>query len=360
MLKKSRKELDDEIKKKRNDFTTDRLDMSIGEMINLYNDGELIISPEFQRLFRWSEYQKTRLIESILLGIPIPPIFVVQNNDGVWELVDGLQRLSTLFSFFGELKESNEQNNWALTKGDLVEAINGKTYEDLSTFSKISIKRYVFRVEIISSDSDYNIRYELFNRLNTGGTKLSEQEIRNVIHRGISDKFNKFLHEKGSNPEFLKVINISESKEKSLYADELVLRFCSLYKNEKITQLLVKHMNSYMKQKVDETKVDESSLHELGYIFDKTVNLLGKLNNNQIFVPLSRRGGFSPTLYDGIMIGLAYNIYLYENNIEKLNNSIEELKERYQTDEILGSRVHNPKNVMERLKIADEIFRNID
>ena len=69
--------------------------MSFGEIMNLYEDGELVISPDFQRLYRWESYQKSKFIESILLGIPLPPIFVFQDDDNTWELVDGLQRLST-------------------------------------------------------------------------------------------------------------------------------------------------------------------------------------------------------------------------------------------------------------------------
>jgi len=83
------------VSKKRNTLKTDRLDMSFGELINIYSDKELFISPEYQRAFRWSDYQRTRFIESVLLGIPIPPIFVAEDDNGKWEVVDGLQRIST-------------------------------------------------------------------------------------------------------------------------------------------------------------------------------------------------------------------------------------------------------------------------
>src|SRR5262245_44345930 len=79
--------------------------MSIGEMRNAHRDDELDVHPEFQRMFRWTDSQKTRLIESILLGIPIPPIFVAQRKDGVWDVVDGVQRLSTILEFVGQLKD---------------------------------------------------------------------------------------------------------------------------------------------------------------------------------------------------------------------------------------------------------------
>lgn len=97
--------LQEEIDEKSKEIYTDGYPMSIGELISLYKDGELDIRPEFQRFYRWSLLQKSKLIESILLGIPIPSIFVSQRDDGVWDVVDGLQRLATIFEFVGILKD---------------------------------------------------------------------------------------------------------------------------------------------------------------------------------------------------------------------------------------------------------------
>ena len=94
-----------EIDRKRQEIRSDSYSMSIGEWISLYQQGDVEIHPEFQRFFRWTDYQKTSLIESILLGIPIPPIFVSQREDGIWDVVDGLQRLSTIYQFAGILKD---------------------------------------------------------------------------------------------------------------------------------------------------------------------------------------------------------------------------------------------------------------
>jgi len=91
--------LEKEIKKARKEIVSDGYEMSLGEVMNLYKEDELKINPEFQRLFRWDITRKTRFIESILLSIPIPPIFVFQDEDGNWELIDGLQRLSTVLEF---------------------------------------------------------------------------------------------------------------------------------------------------------------------------------------------------------------------------------------------------------------------
>lgn len=120
-----------DIENSRNTLQTDKLDMSFGEIMNMYERDEIIINPDFQRLYRWTDYQKTRFIESVIIGIPIPPIFVAEDSQGRWEVVDGLQRLSTIFSFFGILKNMPEKNNWILGAGDMIQTLDGFTCDTL-------------------------------------------------------------------------------------------------------------------------------------------------------------------------------------------------------------------------------------
>jgi uncharacterized protein with ParB-like and HNH nuclease domain len=90
--------LQNEIDSAQRAVKTDAYQMSVGEIVNMYKDAELIINPNFQRLFRWEAGQKSKLIESMLLGIPLPPIFVFEKEDSKWELIDGLQRISTILA----------------------------------------------------------------------------------------------------------------------------------------------------------------------------------------------------------------------------------------------------------------------
>ena len=103
--------LQEQIEKMSKSIKTDSYQMSIGEIAGLYKDGDLNISPVYQRLFRWDIDQQSTLIESILLQIPIPPIYVFQSEDGKWSLIDGQQRLSTIFKFMGILKKDNNAEN---------------------------------------------------------------------------------------------------------------------------------------------------------------------------------------------------------------------------------------------------------
>lgn len=182
--------LQEEIDVMRKEIRTDSYSMSIGEWISLYEKDEIDIHPEFQRFFRWTDLQKTRLIESILLGIPIPPVFVSQREDGVWDVVDGLQRLSSIYQFAGILtdEDNNQIDPLILTGTKYLPSLEGMKWNDaydldhsLTTAQRLFIKRAKIDVTMIQKESDQIAKYELFQRLNTGGSLATLQEVRNCI-----------------------------------------------------------------------------------------------------------------------------------------------------------------------------------
>jgi uncharacterized protein with ParB-like and HNH nuclease domain len=122
--------LEQQIEERRRNIKTDGYAMSIGELTNIYQEGELDIHPDFQRYFRWSIQQKSDLVESILLGIPLPPISVSQRDNGIWDVVDGLQRLSTIFQLQGVLRDQNGKlvDPLILSRTRYLEALEGKRW----------------------------------------------------------------------------------------------------------------------------------------------------------------------------------------------------------------------------------------
>lgn len=345
--------LENSLKELRNNLTTDRLDMSYGEIINMYESEDLIINPEFQRLFRWKKHQKTRFIESILLGIPTPPIFVAEDKEGKWELVDGLQRLSTVLSFFGLLKNS-EKNDWQLEKGDLVEELEGFDKNSLPLIFQRNIKRAYCRVEIIKWDSQLDMRYELFNRLNTGGSSLTEQEIRNCIFRGNSSVFNDYLNELAQEKDFVTITNVSQNKKDELYLEELVLRFTALYNNfENMEDNLSKFLTMYMKKVTSgELKINYIAMKK---IFKGTIELLRELNIDGIFC--STNNQFSSSYFDGIMVGLAKELEYYKLNKDQIESKVNELKQNRVFSDNMGSNSGGKTRVKKRIEIALQIFK---
>lgn len=345
-------ELQNEIEEKRNSLSTDRLDMSYGEIISMYQNDDLIINPEFQRLFRWNNYQKTRFVESILLGIPTPPIFVAEDKEGKWELVDGLQRLSTIISFFGLLKSpSEEKNKWTLEKAPLISALEGVNIDTLPSLFQRNIKRAYCRVEIIKWDSNIDMRYELFNRLNTGGSSLTEQEIRNCIFRGNGNEFNNFIRELADIPQFVELADISKKKKEELYLDELVLRFLSLKEDyNSMRDNLSEHMTSFME--------NETKYHNLFYDYEKDnfINIISLLYKVGPDVFKATNKQFSSALYDGIMVATNKFYEKYKDNVTALKEKIELLKNDDDYKYNMGSNSGGKGRVQKRISIAIDIF----
>jgi len=225
--------LEKELAEARKDVVTDGYDMSIGEIVSLYRDDELTINPAFQRYFRWDEGRKTRFIESILLGIPIPPIFVFQTEEGSWELVDGLQRVSTLLEFLGELHDAKERKipPSVLDGTKLLPSLAEKSWDGhgtstaLSTAQKLDIRRARMRVEILKRESDPTSKFELFQRLNTGGAELSEQEVRNCTLVMMNPRLHEWLLDLSKYETFHKCISLSAAAKDRQQSVELVVRF---------------------------------------------------------------------------------------------------------------------------------------
>jgi hypothetical protein len=345
------KQLESKLEETRNSLSTDRLDMSFGEIMSMYEREEIIIDPDFQRLFRWDTYQKTRFVESILIGIPVPPIFVAEDELGRWELVDGLQRISTIFSFFGILKSLPEKNNWIMTKGDIASDLENLACKDLPLKFQLNIKRASCRVEIIKWNSAFDMRYELFNRLNTGGSELTDQEIRNAIFRGVSKEFNSFLRRCAELPEFISIIQPTERQLEQLYMDELVLRFCSLFDyKEELSDNISQHMTAYMKIAVSQPK----NIANLERAFIETLKILSPIGK-EVF-----RGSnnvFSTSLYDCVTIGISKYIDRYsKERTDVIIKKIQELKASENFKKASGSASASKSRIMKRIDVADEIF----
>lgn len=348
---KLQQRLIEQITDKRQEVKPDRADMTFGEIINMYINDEIVISPEFQRAFRWEEYRQTRFIESLLLSIPIPPIFVAETKDGVWELVDGLQRLSTVLSFFGKLKVK-EKNNLKLTEGSLIKELEGFTIDTLPERYVLALKRAVCRVEIVRFDSDVEMRYELFNRLNTGGVKLSEQEIRNCIFRGYSNRFNAFIVELSKKKEFKDNISKKDDSKERMYLEELVLRYFTLKNLGTKYQHIQKHMDAYM---LGVSKGDiKFNYEEEEKMFMRVMKKINDLGSDVFRLETLP---FSTSMYDPIMIAFSNNIdYIDKLSKEEIWAKINEMRNdddfRKQTKTSSSSR----SRVVKKIEIANHYF----
>lgn len=233
--------LTEEIASAQRHVRTDAYQMSIGEIVSMYDNNEIIIDPEFQRLFRWNISQKSKLIESLLLGIPLPSIFVFEKEDGSWELIDGLQRVSTILEFMGRLRRVGggieapslleatkylpSLHNAVWEKTDLVPDTPLEEQNEIDKSHQLSIRRARIGVEILKRPSDDQTKFDLFQRLNAGGTQANAQELRNCIMLMVNGVFYRAVKAAAEQTPFQTVISVSEDQIERQRHMELAIRF---------------------------------------------------------------------------------------------------------------------------------------
>lgn len=330
--------LEDEVSKGRQVIHTDAYPMSIGELINIYRDNEIDIHPEFQRQYRWKGYQKSRLIESILLGIPLPSIFVAQRDDGVWDVVDGLQRISTILSFVAELRppEGEEPDVLVLERTPYLASLAGVTWKGengttpLPEELKRAFKREKIDIKIIKRESDENAKFELFQRLNTGGSGLSEQEVRNCLLIMLQRESYIWLKGASDSPEFLECIALSERLTEEKYPMELVLRFFIATNLDTAAEIRESDMGPFITTEMKRLMVDRTfDSHSASQLFTKTFTLLrDTLGDNSFkrYSPTKQKyeGQFSVSLFEFLTSGVASRIQASDTdeNIKAKINTI--------------------------------------
>lgn len=311
--------LQDEISAKASQIYRESYQMSIGELINLYKDEELDIHPEFQRVFRWTEYQKTKLIESIMLNIPIPPIFVSQNEEGVWDVIDGVQRLSTIFEFIGIFKNEKGITTPPLTlqKTDYLPSFEGVKWEcenpelGFTKEQQLRFKRSRIDIIIMKKESDPIAKYELFQRLNTGGTKLSDQEVRNCLMIMTNKNFYEFIIELSKVESFANCLPITDRRIDEQYHVELLLRMLipeyiewdGLVQYSDFAQLLDKETI-----RICDIELNYASIKER---FSETFNLLYRLFEESAFRKYNGTKFSGPVMaaaFQPIATGVYHNI----------------------------------------------------
>lgn len=341
--------LQDEIDKTRQEIRTDGYSMSIGEWISLYEKSEIDIHPDFQRFFRWSDHQKSTFIESILLGIPIPPIFVSQRDDGVWDVVDGVQRLSTIYEFVGILTKheadkdeadkdeaENTTHPVALQKTTYLASLEGKKWDDpndkdnsLTQTQRLLIKRSKIAVNIVEKESDKMIKYELFQRLNTGGSVATPQEVRNCILLMLNKDLYQLMRSLAHYESFKRCTALSDRLYEEQYDMELVLRFILLFDKDEISVTkLGGDVHVFLTEKMREMASNkELDYHHIETAFKTTFDFLNEITGDDSFKRYKSEqdrflGSFLLSAYEVVALGIGYNY----KNLPQTNQMSDKIK----------------------------------
>lgn len=196
--------------------TLDKADRSLSEFHRWYKQGRIIVDPEWQRNYVWDKPRASKLIESFLLDIPVPVVYLNKTADGKYEVIDGLQRLTSVFDFF--------DNKYALQRLDVRTELNGKKYQGLPEQDQRKLEDVTLRSFELKHGSR-DIQFIVFERLNTGGIKLNDMEIRNCLYRGA---LNDLVKDLASNSDFRKAVGQS-GLSKRMQDRALVLRFLAFH-----------------------------------------------------------------------------------------------------------------------------------
>jgi hypothetical protein len=206
-------------KDKQRELVTSVVDYNLGALTDLVNKKVIDLSPKYQRRFRWSPERQSKLIESFLMNVPVPPIFLNEDEYGQYSVIDGKQRLTAVADFFkGKLK---------LTNLEVFQDLNDTTFDDMPPqFRRVLETRPNMRAVIILRQSDPDIKFEVFRRLNTGGVKLNAQEVRNSAFPG---PLNDLILELSEDSEFHSLLGIRSRTRSAIWQEmrdaEFVLRY---------------------------------------------------------------------------------------------------------------------------------------
>lgn len=295
------------------ELVTTPYDPPVKSIVREINSKELIVNPSFQRKSVWDNTRKSRLIESLLLNIPIPVCFFAEDKDGKKVVVDGQQRLRAI--------EEYKSGGFVLSGLQVLDQLNGKKWVDLTPRQARIIDNRTIRCIVISEKSDPNIRFEVFERLNTGGVPLNDQELRNCVFRGT---FNELLDELSRDKTWLRLVGKTKPDER-LRHHELILRFFAVQQGlNDYKPPLKKFLNDFMRANRD---ADKAKLTDLKLAFQTAITSVDAAFGERAFrkVKISKDGSgqwdsaVNRAVFDIQMVGLGP---LHPSELKKLSDQL--------------------------------------
>lgn len=326
--------------------------MSLFEIKRQYEDRkQLVLDPEFQREYIWSQKQKSELIESILMGIPIPIVYLFQTIDSRIQVVDGRQRIAAAIDFMN--------NKFKLVELKIIRDIKGKKFKDLEAVQQRKIEDYQIDTYLIQPPTPERVKFDIFDRVNRGGTKLNNQEMRNALYQGQSTRLIRELSELDS----FKRATDNSIKSKQMKDRYVVLRFISfyLYFSKQLGDIEYKgNIDDFLAEVMQYlNQVDSAFLMELKDIFNKTMKFSYKNFGGDVFRFSSgdnkSKRPVNMALFE--CLGFVFALCAKNNtkiNIEKLNS----LKEDFDKSDQFKSGIDVTVNIENRFNQAKTLMRD--
>jgi len=315
------------------------------EVLHQQWKSEEIIIPSFQRQFVWKKPQASKLIESFLLGLPVPGIFLYKrSNGGKYLVIDGQQRLKSIF-FFLDRRFINQTNPFRLVGLNQESPFSEKSYDDLSETDQRKLKNSILRALIIQQidpDDDSSV-FQIFERLNTGGTSLSNQEIRNCIYHG---DFVNFLEQLNTFPQWRMIMGKSDP-DKRLKDIELLVRFFAISDSSPYKKPMKEFLTMFMKNHRD---VPTDRMNEMENQFEKTcISIIDSLGEK----PFHIRSGMNSAVFDSVMYAFFHNS---DENISDIRSRFKKLIENADYISCTQTSTTDEKIVRKRLHLASDLL----
>lgn len=324
-------------------------DFSLKTISEMVENGAIDIAPHYQRRDRWNLSKQSSLIESFILNVPVPPVYLSEDDYGTYSVIDGKQRITSIKNFLN--------NEFKLKDLQRFPELNGLYFSELPQKIKnaLSVRPYL-RIVTLLRQSDPSLKFEVFLRLNTGGEHLKPQEIRNVAYHG---SLNNLLFELSENEILrrrLKITDANSNAFRNMEDLEHILRFFTLFENwQQIGNVLSVEMDKYM---ADNQKANDQKILALRNLFNETITVCDILWRDKVFnKPIAggwREQLISP-LYDAEMVAVA--LLLNENRINRIRDRHEEIvlgtKNLFENDPVFNKAVsqatNNPSNIQIRI-----------
>ena len=359
-----------ELETARKEIKTDTYPITIRELVSLYRDGEIDIHPEFQRFMRWTEAQKTKLIESILLGIPLPSVFLFQRKDGVLDVVDGLQRISTILRFMGELKgeDGDVLSPLVMGKADYLPSLEGKLWGKEGDSSSVGaeIQRFFrqekLQIQMLLRDSDEQTKFELFQRINTGGTPLSDQEVRNCILIMINRDAYFWLEGISQDLNFQECCAVPDRMKRERYDTELALRFLTFEGLDVSRVSEISDLNTFITKEMRENFNENYDFDTKKISFSETFKLLNECSDENVLRKYDCQKGrfmgpFLISAFEMIALGVSANLeHVKSKEPEWLLEKIKSLWNDQRTFGIYGTGVSTARRLPKTIDFGREFF----
>lgn len=305
---KEEDEVIDDIPKEQRILRTQAYDMSISDVISRLENNEIVLDPDYQRNYVWDNKKASLLVESILLNVPIPVIYVAEDDDSKWNVVDGLQRLNSLKRFFND--------EFKLNGLGVIKELEQLKYSELNPTASRILKNGILRIIKIFRESHPEIKYDIFMRLNRGAIKLTEQELRNCLYRG---SLNNLLKDLITNDKFMKMLGL-KAPHKRMNDAEIILRYFAISDNFDEQQNQLKNysgkMKSFLNKYMNQNKnISDVKINELSNKFNSTIEKIFIVFGDKAFRRIYQDNTYDKKLNRAIMDFILNSFEKYEKEI---------------------------------------------